>query len=106
MECVINKNGLLRKLEMLDDVYLVGYADVVAAVITLRSIDLAQLRLNQVIHVIKTWIEEHGLQLAIAKTEMVLLTRRRIPTLILMVVLRSYARQQAELLGTFAEGQQ
>lgn len=72
--------------EMPDYVYLVGYADDLAAVITSRRVKLAQIPVNQAIRHIKTWMEEHGLKLAIVKTEMVLLTRNRISTLIPKVV--------------------
>lgn len=78
-------DGLLRA-EMPEEAFLVGYADDIAAVIVARSSELAQLRLNQVMRRINTWMSEHGLQLALAKTEIVLLTRKRIPTILPMKV--------------------
>ena len=39
-----------------------------------------QERLNLVMSQINLWMDEHGLQLAIPKTEIVLLTRRRVST--------------------------
>lgn len=76
----------LLRLEMPDDVKVVGYADDVAAVITARNVESAQLRLNQVMRRIIAWMEGHGLSLAIPKTEIVLLTRKRIATLMTMMV--------------------
>lgn len=76
----------LLRLEMPYDVFLVGYADDVAAVITARTLELAQSRLNQVMIRIGFWMRSHGLELAIAKTEIVMLTRRRIPTVVPMTV--------------------
>ena len=42
--------------------------------------------LNQFMRRVRIWMEEHGLSLATEKTEMVLLTRRRIPTITQFVV--------------------
>lgn len=70
----------LLQMAMPDGTFLVGYADDVAAVITARSIELAQLRLNQVMRRVSGWMDDHRLQLALEKTEIVILTRRRIPT--------------------------
>lgn len=81
----ISYDSLLR-LEMPRDVFLVGYADDVAAVIVSRNLDLAQLSLNQVMRRVNEWMEQHGLSLAMAKTEIVLLTKRRIPTIVPMSV--------------------
>jgi hypothetical protein len=81
----VSYDGLLR-LDMPHDVFLVGYADDVAAVITARNPELAQLRLTQVMIRVNTWMRSHGLELAIAKTEIVMLTRRRIPKVIPMTV--------------------
>ena len=78
-------DGLLH-LEMPRDVFLVGYAGDVAAVITARDPELAQLRLNQVMLRVNRWMDSHGLELAVAKTEIVMLTRRMIPTEIPMSV--------------------
>ena len=74
-------DGLLR-LRFPQGVSLIGYADDVALAISARGSELAQQRLNVVMRLIHSWMEEHGLQLAIPKTEIVLLTRRRIPTAI------------------------
>lgn len=81
----VSYDGLLRR-EMPHDVLLVGYADDVAAVITARDPDMARLRLKQVMIRVNDWMASRGLELAIAKTEIVMLTRRRIPTVIPMTV--------------------
>lgn len=70
-------DGLLR-IETPDNTSLVGYADDVAAIITARDIEIAQIRLAQIMRRVSTWINAHGLQLALEKTEVVLLTGRRI----------------------------
>lgn len=62
------------------DVFLVGYADDVVAVITARNLDLAQRKLDQVSLRVRGWMASHGLQLANSKTEIVMLTKRRIPS--------------------------
>lgn len=78
-------DSLLRT-EMPESAFLVAFADDVAAVITARNVQLAQLKLNQVMRNVSGWMSDHGLQLATAKTEIVLLTRKRIPTIINMMV--------------------
>lgn len=77
----ISYDGILR-MEMPDDTFLVGYADDIAAVITARDTEDAKRRLNQVMRRVHKWMEDHGLSLAMEKTEIVLLTRRQIPTMI------------------------
>ena len=47
---------------------------------------VTQERLNLVMRRINLWMGEHGLQLAIPKTEIVLLTRRRVSTEINVIV--------------------
>lgn len=74
-------DGLLR-IEMPDDTLLDGYADDVAAVILARDIHQAQLKLNQVMRRVTRWMKEHGLSLATEKTEIVILTKKRIPTIV------------------------
>ena len=63
-----------------EGVSLIGYADDVALTITGREMQLTQERLNLVMRQINLWVGEDGLQLAIPKTEIVLLTRRRVST--------------------------
>ena len=66
---------------MPDGCFLIGYADDVAALITARDVEAAQLRLGQVMYRVRHWILDHRLELAMAKTEVVLLTKNRIPHL-------------------------
>ncbi|GHJ61430.1 hypothetical protein NOK12_39480 [Nocardioides sp. OK12] len=61
--------------------FLVGYADDIVVVITGRDTEGAQLLLNQVMRRVSSWMEDHGLSLAAQKTEIVLITRKRINTL-------------------------
>ncbi|XP_046753083.1 uncharacterized protein LOC124416204 [Diprion similis] len=82
-------NGIydsLLRLELPLGVRLVTYADDVAAVIVERTPDLAQYVINQTMRRVGRWMTDHGLQLATEKTELVLFTRRRIPTTLRMTV--------------------
>ena len=82
---IASYDGLLR-LDMPKGAFLVGYADDVAVVVEARNADLAQLILCQVMIRVTRWMTEHGLSLALAKTEVVLLTRKEIPTILPMYV--------------------
>ena len=62
---------------MPDDTFLVAYADDLAAVITARDAEEAQRMLNQVMRRVRIWMEEHGLTLAMEKTEICLLYTSR-----------------------------
>lgn len=75
----VSYDGIL-KMQMPEDSFLVGYADDIAAVVTARNTIEAQRKLRQVMIRAKNWLESHGLQLATHKTELLLLTRRHIPT--------------------------
>lgn len=70
-------DGLLTK-KMTDGIKIIGYADDVALVISNRTIQGAQSDLNEAMKEITVWFENEGLELAQEKTEMVLLTGRRI----------------------------
>ncbi|KAF6210112.1 hypothetical protein GE061_015868 [Apolygus lucorum] len=76
-------DGVLR-LEMPEDCFLVGYADDVAAVVLARTMDSAQAKLEQIMTRVTEWMEEHSLALATSKTEVVIFTRKPIPTIIPM----------------------
>lgn len=78
-------DGLLR-LEMPRNAFLIAYADDIAVVIVERDPELAQMTLNQVMRRVNDWMTQHGLSLALSKTELVLLTGQRIPTIIPMTV--------------------
>lgn len=73
-------DGLLR-MAMPDGVTLVGYVDDTAAVIVATSITIAKIKTEDMMRRVGAWMEEHGLRLAHAKTEIVILSGRRdIPT--------------------------
>ena len=55
-------------------------------VVEARNADLAQLILCQVMKRVTMWMTEYGLSLALAKTQVVLLTRKAIPTILPMFV--------------------
>lgn len=78
-------DGLLR-LEMPEEARLIGYADDVAVLIAARNVELAQLKLNMVMRRVSVWMASHGLALALAKTEIVILTKRRINTILPLMV--------------------
>lgn len=65
-------------IEMPEDTHLVGYADDIVAVISARDVDDARRKLNQVMVRSQIWLEDHGLELARNKTEVILMTRSHI----------------------------
>lgn len=58
------------------------YVVVVATLIIAGNAVLVQIKLGTAMHRFNVWIEDHGLDLALSKTEIVMLTKRRIPTVI------------------------
>lgn len=97
-------DGLLR-LDMPEEVRLVGYADDVAALVAARNVELAQSKLNRVMVRVNAWMSEHNLSLALDKTEIVILTKKRINTIIPMrigeVVVQS--KSHAKYLGVMID---
>lgn len=81
----VSYDSLLRE-EMPEETRLVGYADDVMALIAARDVTQAQLKLNRVMRTINNWMARHGLSLALSKTEIVILTKKRIQTIIPMRV--------------------
>lgn len=79
-------DGIFSIPDLPDGATLIGYADDVAAVITGRTETEIQYTLNQVMRRVSSWLSEHGLSLAIEKTEVVLLTRRRMPLQVPLLV--------------------
>lgn len=63
---------------MPEGVLLVEYADDVALLVSARDVELTQPALNQSIRRIDRWMGDYGLTLALNKTEIVLLTKKRI----------------------------
>ena len=66
---------------MPDETQLVGYAGDVAALIAARDVDQAKLKLRTVMDTVSDWMRVHGLSLALNKTEIVVLTKKQIPTI-------------------------
>ena len=62
---------------MPEGTFLVGYADDIAAVITASNTEETQRKLKLVMLITKTWLDSHSLDLAMHKTELLLITRRR-----------------------------
>ena len=71
---------------MPEETCLVGYADDVAALVTAQSVDLAHHKLNRVMRNVSGWMAMHGVSLALNKTEVVILTKKRIPTILPLLV--------------------
>lgn len=67
-------------MELLVGTFLVGCTDDIAAVVLAGNMGSAQIKLNQVMRRVTAWLEEHRLDLATEKTEIVLLTTNRIPS--------------------------
>lgn len=70
-------DSLLRA-EMPEETRLVGYADDVAVLIAARDTKMAQLKLNKVMRTINSWMSAHRIALALNKTEIAILTKKRI----------------------------
>ena len=76
----ISYDGILR-LKLVDGCFMIGYADEIALVIFARNVQQAQDSLRICMLQTSVWREERGLSLAVAKTEIVMFTRRRISNL-------------------------
>ncbi|XP_055387405.1 uncharacterized protein LOC129616010 [Condylostylus longicornis] len=51
-----------------------------------RTTEEAEIRLQQTMRIVNTWMRQHGLELATAKTEIVMITKRRMRTIVPMQV--------------------
>lgn len=71
----ISYDDILR-IELPEGCYLVGYADDIAIVITGKNHQEIQEKLTKVMARIRTWLNDHGLDLAAEKTEIIFLTKR------------------------------
>lgn len=83
-----------------------GYADDVAALISARNVEQAQLKLNiRNMRNINRWMTAHGLALALHKTAIVILSKKRIPTEIPMTVGEEavQTRRAAKYLGILVD---
>jgi hypothetical protein len=72
-------------LRMPPGVHLVAYADDLVIVIVTKNTRLAQMRLSQAMKRVYEWMQGRGLQLAMQKTELLYLTRKRIDTTLPMM---------------------
>ena len=66
----------LLKLEVPEETILFGYADDVAALISARSLERTQEKINQLMLRVGDWLRTHCLSLALAKMEVVILTKK------------------------------
>ena len=57
-------------------------ADDIEAVVIVQDVELAQMRLRQVMRLVSSWMTDHGLKLAADKTEIVLIIKRHIPKIL------------------------
>lgn len=76
----------LLQTEMPEGMSLVAYADDVAVLVSARTVELAQIQLNRVMRRVSGWMSKHHLALALEKTDIVMLTKKRIPTTIPIAV--------------------
>ena len=73
-------------MKMTEETYLSGYVDDIVPVISARNIEKSQWKLIQVMRLVNRWMENHGLDLATQKTELLMITGKRIPERIIMQV--------------------
>lgn len=101
----INYDDILN-LDMPEGVFLVGYADDIVAVITARSIEYLQMKLNQTMRRITAWMESKSLSLAVQKTEIVLLTTKHIERIVEMHVgeQQIQTKEAVKYLGIMLDG--
>lgn len=74
-------DGILR-LDSPKSASIVGYADDIVAIILAKDVGVAQNILNVVMRRINIWMENHSLSLALQKSETIILTTRKIETLL------------------------
>ena len=70
----IDYDGILGLNGLPEGASLVGYADDIVLVITVKNLEEAQRKLDAAMRHILSWLREHSLQLATQKSEIVLLT--------------------------------
>ena len=72
-------DGLLRSLDSFKDVDVVAFADDLALIITIRKMQEIGDRVRGLVEIVANWCNDAGLRLAMEKTEMILLTGKRVP---------------------------
>ena len=95
----------ILRLELPDGCFLIRYADDVVALITARDVETAQRRLGQVMCRVRCWMLDHGLELAMAKTEIVLVMQKRIPRLFFVQVadVTAHTKASVKYLGVMLD---
>ena len=75
---------------------LVGYAEDVVPLTVARDVEFAQLKLSKMMRTV--WITDHGLSLTLNKIDIVVLTKKRIPSILPMRVEKKdvYKRQHQD----------
>ena len=76
---------------------MVACAHDIAVVITTRNKDEAKRKQRNVMPKTKTWLESHGLDLAIHKTELLLITGRHIPLQLDMSIGNEVSRSKSSV---------
>ena len=77
----IRIDGLLR-MALPEGITLVGYVNDATAIIVPPDLNTAQIKTEIMMRRVAQWMGKHGLQLALAKTEIVILSWRRIGTIV------------------------
>ena len=67
----------LLEMELPESIELVGFADDTLVVCQAHNVDILELRVNESLRRVKRWLDGRGLQMALHKTEAVLVTDRR-----------------------------
>lgn len=84
-------------LHVAENSFFIGYADDIAAVIEARNVEQAIHILNVVMGNVTMWMENHGLSLAMEKTDILIITRNRIPVEIPVQIEETKVRSQKEV---------
>lgn len=96
----------LLQMKMPDKTRSVGYADNMAVLVAARTIGLAQLKLNRETDICR-WMAAHGiilsygLSLALNKIEGVVLTKKRISTILPLHVSKHIDKTRGKMLGHY-----
>lgn len=72
----------LPRLDMPDELHLVGYADEVASLVAAPTVEHAQRSLGMVMRRVSRWMSEHEFCLVLEKTEVIIQIKESIPTVL------------------------
>ena len=78
----VDYDGILGLTGLPEEGRLVGYANDIVLITTVRSLEEAQRKLDVAMRRILNWLREHSLPLATHKSQIVLLTRKMIDTIV------------------------